>query len=102
VLALVVQLISALALWAAAGLGDGGDANPCVDTQTRVVYRNYGYDHWVILRSRCERHVTCVVTTDVQDEPMQAKLEPGETESLLTWRGSPARQFTAKSECRFD
>jgi hypothetical protein len=80
--------------WPAAGA-----SAPCVTVTTEAIYRNYGYDHIVHLSSGCAGTVTCVVTTDVSPEPQRVTLEPKGHADVLTFRGSPARAFTAHADC---
>jgi hypothetical protein len=73
----------------------------CVDYWPEVRYRNYGYDHIVHLLSRCEVVVFCRVSSDVNPVPAEVTLLPRAQVDVLTFRGSPAREFTPKVECRY-
>ncbi|MCA9646247.1 MAG: hypothetical protein KC492_36405 [Myxococcales bacterium] len=72
----------------------------CVEYTTQVVYRNYGYDHLVQLRSACQKPVTCHVASDSNPSGVDQSLAPGQSESVLLFRGSPASEFTASVSCR--
>jgi hypothetical protein len=71
----------------------------CVDVTTEAAFASVGYDHIVRLKSGCKKTMTCSVTTNVNPDPATVTLDPGETESVTTWRGSPAREFTANVTC---
>jgi len=71
----------------------------CVDVSTEASFASVGYDHIVTLKSGCKKQMTCSVTTNVNPDPATVTLEPGESESVTTWRGSPAREFTANVTC---
>lgn len=77
------------------GAGDG----PCMRWHQEARYRGYGYDHLVTLVSHCERSVACEVSTDVAPSAVTVAVAPGATETVLTFRGSPAREFTASVVC---
>jgi len=71
----------------------------CVDVTTEAAFASVGYDHIVTLKSGCAKPITCSVKTDVNPESSSVQLDPGETESVVTWRGSPAREFKAHVVC---
>ena len=71
----------------------------CVDAWGEARYRNYGYDHVVHLRSRCRVRVVCEVSTNVNPKPVRASVPAGESVEVLTFRGSPARDFTPNVSC---
>jgi hypothetical protein len=73
----------------------------CVEFQPEVRFRNNGYDHVVHLRSRCDRRTICAVATDVNPKPVEVPVPPQEQVAVLTFRGSPAREFTPNVSCRF-
>jgi hypothetical protein len=81
--------------------GGAGDVNPaCISWVKRAVYRNVGYDHEVEIKNACDRAAACVVTTDVNPEPIAARVDAGATVTVLTFRGSPSYTFTPKVVCR--
>lgn len=77
----------------------GPAALTCVKVQTEASFASVGYDHLVHLTNNCKQAVTCTVTTNVNPEPATAALGVGESKTLITWRGSPAREFTADARC---
>lgn len=75
--------------------------NACVVQRTEVRYSGAGYDHWVHLTNNCESTVVCQVRTNVNEEGVSVKVASKASESVLTWRGSPAREFTATVDCHY-
>lgn len=73
----------------------------CIDVWPEARYRNYGYDHIVHLLSRCEAEALCSVATDVNPDPVEVPVAAGAEIEVLTFRGSPAREFTPRVSCRF-
>jgi hypothetical protein len=72
----------------------------CVDVTTDARFASVGYDHIVTLKSGCTKTMKCTVTTNVQPEPIAVELAAGGEESVVTWRGSPAREFAADVSCK--
>jgi hypothetical protein len=82
--------------------GEEGPPNPakCVKVRTSARYVAYGYDHVVELENTCGKAMSCDVSTDANPTPASVDLAAGETKSVLTYRGSPASEFTAKVDCK--
>jgi hypothetical protein len=76
------------------------DPAVCVARQTEARYGALGYDHLVSLANGCTRAVECQVSTNVAPTPISRVLAPRESALVLTFRGSPARSFTARIDCR--
>jgi hypothetical protein len=74
-------------------------APDCVDVWGEARYRNYGYDHIVHLANRCSEAVECDVWTDVNPNRTRVAVSAGARAEVLTFRGSPSREFTANAEC---
>jgi hypothetical protein len=75
--------------------------NPaCIEVRGEARYRAMGYDHWVFVKNDCDARAACDVATDVSPKPTSIVVEPGATEEVLTFRGSPARTFTPIVNCR--
>lgn len=74
----------------------------CIEHRSEARYRALGYDHVVVLTSRCEHVARCTVTTDVNPQPARVNVRPGTTEEVVTWRSSPARAFTATLACELE
>jgi hypothetical protein len=72
----------------------------CVAVQTEASFATVGYDHLVHLTNNCKKATTCSVKTNVNPEAASVQLAPGESQTVVTWRGSPAREFTADVSCR--
>ena len=71
----------------------------CVKARTESRYRNYGYEHLVHLESQCRQKAACDVSTSANPEKTRVTLRPAEKRTLMTHRGSPAREFEAIVEC---
>ena len=72
----------------------------CVDVTTQARFASIGYDHIVTLKSECKKVVKCQVRTNVTSEASNVTLAPAAEESVVTWRGSPAREFTPDVTCK--
>ena len=71
----------------------------CVEVEAVPRWGASAYDHWVRIQNRCERAVRCEVATNVNPEAQTVTVAAGDTEEVLTWRGSPARTFTPRVRC---
>jgi hypothetical protein len=72
----------------------------CVAYRTEAYFASVGFDHLVHLTNNCAKTAACTVTTNVNPDPASVSLAPGEKQTLVTWRGSPAREFTADVNCQ--
>jgi hypothetical protein len=72
----------------------------CVDVSGEARFASIGYDHIVTLKSDCKKAVKCQVRTNVTSEPVGVDLAPAAEETVVTWRGSPAREFTPDVTCK--
>lgn len=86
----------------AAGMekANSGTAAGCVAWKTEARWSGYAYNHLVHLDSGCEETMRCSVTTSVNPDPVTADLEPGEKETVTTFLGSPASEFSASVACK--
>jgi hypothetical protein len=91
---------SVLAAHAEPPRGGGAATVNCVLVRTEAAFASVGYDHLVHLTNNCKRPVACTVTTSVNPEPANVSLGVKESTTLTTWRGSPAREFTADAKCQ--
>jgi len=71
----------------------------CVEAWGESRYR-VGYDHIVHVKNLCEKSVLCAVSTNVNPTPEKVTVPSKEEVEVLTFRGSPARTFVPKVECR--
>jgi hypothetical protein len=82
---------------------DAGQAPPghpeCVHVRTEARYVAYGYDHVVEIANECEKAMLCTVMTDVNPETTSVSVAAGQTRGVVTFRGSPAREFKATVLC---
>jgi hypothetical protein len=60
-----------------------------------------GYDHLVHVTNACPREVQCLVRTNVNQSGVETRVRPAQTETVLTFRGSPASTFEAEVTCRW-
>jgi hypothetical protein len=63
-------------------------------------YAGLGYDHRVYLTNNCKKPVTCSVKTNVNPDATSVDVAVGDTQMVITWRGSPAYEFTPDVSCR--
>lgn len=93
---------TAVALALASGLSDApADPYPvCVDYRAEARHSGVGYDHWVHISNQCDHAVRCVVSTNVNPDQLALRVASKATETVLTWRGSPASEFTVTMSCR--
>ena len=71
----------------------------CVSWTAEAKFVGVAYNHLVHLHSQCEKPATCRVKTDVNPKEERVVLTPGEKKTVLTFRGSPAREFKAQVNC---
>jgi hypothetical protein len=72
----------------------------CAQVRTQAPYRAYGYDHEVLIENTCTKPINCSVKTDVNPEATTVRVAPHATETVVTFRGSPAREFKADVDCK--
>ena len=98
--ALVVGAVAVVGGLALSAAGDRTAANPaCITWQTEVRYRPYGYDHVVVIHNECDRNATCGITTNVNPNEIRVVVEAGRDAEVVTFAGSPSRDFTAAVHC---
>jgi hypothetical protein len=78
---------------------DPSPANSCLSVWTESRYRAFGYDHIVHIQNGCAYNVVCVVSTNVNPDPVDVEVEAGQHVEVLTYKASPWRTFTAKATC---
>lgn len=76
------------------------DPKECVKSRTEARYSGYGFDHTVHVTNHCASTMRCAVTTNANPEPTTLTVESGKTESVVTYYGSPASEFTAEVTCQ--
>jgi hypothetical protein len=89
----------------AAGPLDDGEREPpknakCVEVRPEARFSGYGYDHIVEIENNCDKVMSCVIKTDVNPEPTRISVAVKEKKSVVTFRGSPAREFRADVQCK--
>jgi hypothetical protein len=101
-LLLAPALLVAAAALAVPAADNGAEALSCVRWRSEARYKNFGYDHVVILQNGCDAPAICSVKTNVNPEPISASVAPGEQTEVLTFRGSPASTFDARVSCALE
>src|SRR5689334_6794831 len=67
-------------------------ADDCTVVSANAPYQGMGYTHVVEVKNNCAKPVTCEVWTDVDPQPHYTlQVSPGESASVATRKGSPAR-----------
>lgn len=76
-------------------------ADQCVkhSTESRFVS---GYDHLVHVENQCEASATCSVSTNVNPKAQVITVAGHGHTTVLTYRGSPARDFVATVDCKMN
>lgn len=74
----------------------------CIDYRAEARYSGVGYDHLVHISNQCDRAAACDVSTNVNPDKVQVVVASKASETVLTWRGSPAREFSAAVSCRLN
>lgn len=72
----------------------------CVTVRAIVRYGAGAYNHWVRVENGCERRVRCQIATNVNPDPIAATIDPGQNREVMTFMGSPAREFTPRVTCQ--
>jgi septal ring-binding cell division protein DamX len=76
-------------------------SNPkCLTFAAQAPYRGYGYDHIVEIRNGCDKPAACSVKTNVNPTAVEQTVPSGASHSVVTFRGSPSREFTPQVSCR--
>jgi len=96
----LLAVLAVLSAEPSSAVGDERRLLTCVEWWPEARYSGTGYDHWVHLQSSCSEQALCHVVTDVNPDVLVAAIDPGQHVAVLTWRGSPAYEFTAAVECR--
>ncbi len=96
VLAILVLAISGLAT---AQPTPAANKAGCITWTTETRYEGLGYNHYVHFESACKEAMVCQVTTNANPDPTTATIAPGGKATVLTFRGSPASEFTARVTC---
>ncbi len=95
-LAIVILLgVAATALAASVD----GERPACVGVTATARWGALAYDHVVQIANRCEAAVTCRVSTNANPTVSAVRVEAGSSKDLVTFRGSPASDFTAHVDC---
>jgi hypothetical protein len=75
--------------------------NPtCIAYRGEAQWRDFGYNHVVVIDNNCDKDADCEAWTDVDPKRIPLKVEKGKSGLITTRRGSPARAFTPGVECK--
>jgi hypothetical protein len=72
----------------------------CVTWTKEARYEGLGFNHYVHFESACKAVMVCSVTTNANPDPTVATVPAGGKASVVTYKGSPASEFTAKVSCQ--
>ena len=76
------------------------DESPsCIRWTKQARWANYGYDHLVHIKNGCSSAAKCSVTTNVRPQAVHVTVPVQKTVTVVTFRGSPASEFTAQVTC---
>ncbi len=79
------------------------DVSACAKVEASARAQGFGYTHLVTLTNRCDKPVVCEVWTDVDPSPQYTlRAAPGQSDEVITRKGSPAREVRAGSRCRIE
>ena len=71
----------------------------CVSWKAEARFVGVAYNHLVHLHNKCEYNAECEVTTDVNPKGSKVQLPKDKKTTVMTFRGSPSREFKAKVTC---
>ena len=80
-------------------LAHAQSADSCIKSWPETRYGALAYNHVVHVSNSCDPDADCAVSTDVNPEP-QKVVVPGHKEiEVMTFIGSPAREFKPNVKC---
>ncbi len=71
----------------------------CIRVQAIARWGADAYNHFVRVENRCDRRARCQVSTNVNPAPQAIEVAPGQSVEVITFRGSPASEFTPRVTC---
>lgn len=71
----------------------------CIRVTGEARWGASAYNHYVRVENACDRAARCQVATNVNPQPQTIDVPAGETVEVITFRGSPAREFTPNVTC---
>lgn len=96
---IVVALVVLMPLGALAQDQENPD---CIEVRAIARWAAAAYNHYVQVENGCEHAATCQVSTNVNREVQTVRVPAGGQVEVLTYRGSPAREFTPIVDCTLD
>ena len=76
-----------------------GNLPECVRVWGEARYRNSGYDHIVHVNNGCSAPALCEISTSANPTHTRLTVLPRQEVELLTFQGSPARDFDVHADC---
>jgi hypothetical protein len=80
--------------------GSKASAPACIGYWGEARFRGYGYYHVVHVANDCARAAVCDVSTDVNPTPERVTVPAKQQVEVVTFQGSPAREFVPHVECK--
>jgi hypothetical protein len=75
-------------------------APSCIQSRGEARYGASAYNHVVIVANACAIPADCVVSTNVNPEPQKVSVPAKSAIEVVTFLGSPAREFTPHVSCK--
>jgi hypothetical protein len=82
-------------------VAQGGALPACIEVHGSARWGASAYNHYVRISNGCDHPARCSVATDVNPEAQTVEVPAGESVEVLTFLGSPAREFTPRVSCSF-
>jgi hypothetical protein len=73
--------------------------HPCITYWGEAQFGAYAYNHIVYVDNGCDEDARCQVWTNVNEKKQTVDVPSGETKDVVTFIGSPAREFTPYARC---
>ncbi len=82
-----------------AASAQAGSVPDCVEVQANARWAASSYNHIVHIENGCGQTARCSVATNVNPDAQSVRVPAGQSTDVLTFRGSPAREFTPVVSC---
>ncbi|MFW5926139.1 MAG: hypothetical protein ACOCV4_08220 [Myxococcota bacterium] len=79
--------------------GQRSDVPECVQYWGEARYGAYGYDHVVHVANGCDEDARCRVASNVNPDWQRVTVPADAKKEVVTYVGSPAREFTPYVQC---
>jgi hypothetical protein len=71
----------------------------CIEVEAIARWGADAYNHFVVIENHCDRAARCRVSTNANPEVQTVEVRAGGRVELITFRGSPASEFTPNVAC---